>query len=173
MNRRNAIRNLVLTSGTLITLPVWMGCGDNDAPLTHQSSFSSAEQKTLAGVADTIIPAGAAIGALATGVDKYLQKLFDDCHPKEVQDNIRTQLKSLEASAKKTHSKSFEDCTQQQREALLLKLSASTVKEEKDFFTLVKSETIRGFNTSQQVMQKYLNYKVAPGHYYGCVAINA
>jgi hypothetical protein len=173
MNRRNAIRNLVLTSGTLITLPVWMGCADNNVPLTHRSSFSTTEQKTLATIADTIIPAGNAIGALATGVDKYLQKLFDDCHPKEEQDNIKMQLKALEAYAMKEQGRSFEDCTQQQREEFLLKWSASEAKEEKDFFTLIKSETIRGFNTSQQVMQHYLDYKVAPGHYYGCVAIKA
>ena len=36
----------------------------------------------------------------------------------------------------------------------------------------MKSETIRGFNTSQQVMEKYLHYKVAPGHYHGCVNVN-
>ena len=37
----------------------------------------------------------------------------------------------------------------------------------------MKSETIRGFNTSQKVMQEYLGYKVAPGHYYGSVDVKA
>jgi hypothetical protein len=37
----------------------------------------------------------------------------------------------------------------------------------------MKSETIRGFNTSQEVMQDYLHYQVAPGHYYGCIDIKA
>jgi hypothetical protein len=46
-------------------------------------------------------------------------------------------------------------------------------KEEKDFFDLMKSETIRGFNTSQKVMQDYLGYKVAPGHYYGSVDVKS
>jgi len=102
-------------------------------------------------------------------VDKFLQKLIDDCYEKPVQDNVKTQLKTLETSAGTIHGKSFAQCTQLQRQDLLLKLSVSANKAEKDFFTLMKSETIRGFNTSKEVMEKYLNYKVAPGHYYGCV----
>lgn len=173
MNRRKAIKHLAIVSGGLITLPQWMvSCGISDTNV-HQSSFSTAEQEILASVADTIIPAGNAIGALSVEVDKYLQKLIDDCYEKDVQDNVKTQLKGLETSAKATHKKSFTDCTQSQREELLLKLSVSEIKPEKDFFELIKSETIRGFNTSQKVMQKYLGYKIAPGHYYGCVDVKA
>ena len=171
MDRRKAIKHLAIVSGGLITLPQWMvSCGESDTT-THQSSFSITEQKILASVTDTIIPAGNSIGALSVGVDKFLQKLIDDCYEKAVQDNVKTQLKGMEDSAKATHKKSFTDCTQSQREELLVKFSVSSVKEEKNFFNLMKSETIRGFNTSQKVMQEYLGYKIAPGHYYGCIEV--
>ena len=169
MDRRNAVKKLVIVSGSLISLPFWMtGCADGDTA-THLSSFSLTEQELLASITDTIIPAGNAIGAKAVGVDKFLQKLIDDCYVKEVQDNVKTQLKGLETSAKTTHGRSFAECTQLQRQELLLKFSISASKAEKDFFNLMRSETVRGFNTSKEVMEKYLNYKVAPGHYYGCV----
>ena len=173
MNRRSALKKLAIASGSLITLPFWMGCGTNDKPATHQSSFSSKEQQLIAAIADAIIPAGNAVGALSVGVDKYLQKIIDDCFEKEVQDNIKTQLKKLDSASKANFKKSFADGSHQERQKLLLQLSASQDKNEKEFFTLIKSETIRGFNTSQQVMEKYLHYKVAPGHYYGCVNANA
>ena len=178
MDRRKAIKNLAIVSGGLITLPQWMvSCGISDTTI-HQTSFSVAEQKMLASITDTIIPAGnpiaiGSIGALSVGVDKFLQKLIDDCYEKEAQDNIKKQLKALDGSAQATNKRSFTDSTQEQREKLLLELSASEIKEEKDFFDLIKSETIRGFNTSQKVMQEYLGYKVAPGHYYGCIDIKA
>jgi hypothetical protein len=54
-----------------------------------------------------------------------------------------------------------------------MKLSDSIDKEEKDFFDLMKYETILGYSTSRDVMTNYLVYKVAPGHYYGCVDITA
>src|SRR6187397_2287740 len=173
MDRRKAIKNIAIVSGGLITLPQWMvSCGVSDTTL-HQSSFSAAEQKTLASITDAIIPAGNSVGALSVGVDKFLQKLIDDCYEKDVQDNVKTQLNALENTAKAINKKPFADCTQAQRQELLLKLSTSAKKEEKDFFDLVKTETVRGFNTSQKVMQEYLGYKVAPGHYYGCVEVKA
>ena len=173
MNRRKAIKNLTILSGGLITLPPWMlSCGLSDTAV-HHTTFTISEQKILAGVTDTIIPSGNGIGALSVGADKFLQKLIDDCYEKNVQDNVKTQLRKLEEAANSMHKKSFADCTQAQREQLLLNLSTSEKKEEKYFFNLVKSETIRGFNTSQKVMQEYLGYKVAPGHYYGSVDIKA
>ena len=172
MDRRKAIKNLAIVSGGLITLPQWMvSCGISESTI-HQTSFSIAEQEILASVTDTIIPAGNSTGALSVGVDKFLQKLIDDCYEKDVQDNVKVQLKGLDGSAMVTHKKSFKDCTQVQREELLLKLSSSSNNAEKDFFNLVKSETIRGFNTSQKVMTEYLGYKIAPGHYYGCIDVN-
>jgi Gluconate 2-dehydrogenase subunit 3 len=171
MDRRKALKNIAIVSGGLITLPQWMiSCGASETAV-HQTSFSIAEQKILASITDTIIPAGNSIGALSVGVDKFLQKLIDDCYENVAQDNIKAQLKALDASANTTHKKDFADCTQQQREELLLNLSRSGTKEEKDFFDLIKSETIRGFNTSQKVMQEYLGYKVVPGHYYGSVDV--
>jgi hypothetical protein len=173
MDRRKAIKNLAIVSGGLITLPQWMvSCGVSDTTI-HQTSFSVGEQKILASITDTIIPAGNSIGALSVGVDKFLQKLIDDCYEKDAQDNVKTQLRSLEELAISTNKKAFADCTQAQREKLLLKFSTSINKAEKDFFDLIKSETIRGFNTSQKVMQEYLGYKVAPGHYYGSVEVKA
>ena len=173
MNRRIAVKKIVIASGSLITLPFWMGCNSNDAPATHISSFSVTEQEVLASVTDTIIPAGNAIGALSAGIDKYLQKLIDNCYEKEVQDNVKLQLNGLNTSAKNAYGKSFTKCDQKQREELLLKLSVSEKKQDKDFFTLIKSETINGFTTSKEVMLNYFHYKVAPGHYYGCVDVKA
>ena len=173
MQRRNAIKKMVLASGSLVTLPWWMGCGTGDTPAVHTSSFSPREQELLASLADTIIPAGNAIGALGMEVDKFLQKLFDDCYEKPVQDNIRLQLKALDGAANATMGKAFEKCKQQEREKLFLDFSLAEDAAKKEFFNLLRSETIRGFSTSKEVMINYNNYKIAPGHYHGCVAIKA
>jgi hypothetical protein len=172
MNRRSVVKKLAVTAGGLIILPHWMGCSNGDKPATHLSSFSAKEQELLAAITDTLIPAGNSIGALAVGVDKFLQKILDDCYEKDVQDNVKTQLKALDNLAKSGNNKSFQDCTQGGKQDLLLKFSASQNKAEKDFFTLIRTETVRGFTTSQKVMEEYLGYKIAPGHYYGCIDVN-
>jgi hypothetical protein len=173
MNRRTAIKTLGVASGGLINLPLWMAsCGISEKK-THQSGFSTEEQGLLAKLTDIIIPAGNAVGALSMGVDKFLQQLFDDCYEKPVQDNVKKQLNALNTESKKLFDKPFTSCSQQQGETLFSKLSASAIKDEKDFYALLKSETIRGFTTSQKVMVDYLGYKVAPGHYYGSVNVKA
>lgn len=173
MNRRSTLKNLATTAGALLALPGWARSWKVTSLKRYTSSFTKMEQDLLAAVVDTIIPAGSSIGAKSVGVDLFLQKLFDRCYEKGVQDNIKKQLASLEASAQATHTTSFVACTQEQREALFTTFFASTIKEEKDFFSLLKSETIRGFNTSEVVMTKYLKYQVAPGHFYGCVEVTA
>ena len=173
MDRRKAIRNIAIASGGIITLPQWMiSCGMSDT-YTHKTSFSRLDIIRIAGVADAIIPTRDLVGAIPLGVDAYLIKMLDDCYERNVQDNVKTQIKKLEEDAKAAHNKIFAVCTQEQREKLLLKYASSENKDEKDFFDLMKSETIRGFNTSQKVMQEYLGYKIAPGHYYGSVDVNS
>lgn len=163
----------MLASGSLVALPAWAEGWNRRSLTKHISSFSSDEQVLLSSVADTIIPAGDSIGALSVGVDKFLQKLLDKCYEKEVQDNVKKQLSALDQSAQKEFGKSFAICDQDQRQTLLVRFADSADKSEKDFFTLMKSETIRGFNTSREVMVNYLKYKPAPGHYYGCVDVKA
>ena len=162
-----------MASGALISLPSWAEGWTLDKLRLGQSSFSSQELDLLTSVSDTIIPAGKSIGAVTVGVDKFLQKLFQDCYEKDVQANIKNQLLKLDKNSQNANGKSFSACDQQQRQEMLLKFSSSEDKAEKDFFDLIKSETIRGFNTSKEVMLNYLNYKVVPGHYYGCVDVNA
>jgi hypothetical protein len=172
MNRRETIKKLMVASGSLVALPAWANRWDAAQVSRHSSSFSTGLQETLASVADTIIPAGNSIGALSVGMDKFLQKLIDQCYEKEVQDNVKTQLVALETTAESIYGNSFRNCSQPQREEMLLKFSVSTDEAEENFFKLIKSETIRGFNTSREVMVSHHHYKQVPGHFYGCVDVN-
>jgi hypothetical protein len=106
-------------------------------------------------------------------LDKFLQKLIDQCYEKEVQDNVKTQLVALQTTAESIYGNSFRNCSQLQRGEMLLKFSVSTDEAEESFFKLIKSETIRGFNTSREVMVNHHRYKQVPGHFYGCADVNA
>lgn len=160
-------------SGTLVALPSWAAGWRSAEIMRHKTSFCAATQETLSAVVDAIIPYGSNIGGLSVGVDKFLQKLVDDCFEKEAQDNVKKQLQFLEGSAQTLHQKSFRNCDQHVREEMLLKLSVSEDPAQQEFFKVIKSETIRGFNTSREVMVNYLHFRQVPGHYYGCVDATA
>lgn len=172
MNRRDTLKTLMAASAGLVALPSWAQGWSVESLASHASTFSVAEQEILSAVADTIIPAGDSIGALTVGVDVFLQKLFDRCYETEVQDNIRKQLSALASAAREKHGKQFAACDQARREELLLAFASSDDERQSEFFKLIKSETIRGFSTSKEVMVDFHKYKVAPGHYYGCVDVN-
>lgn len=165
MNRRESLRGLLLATGGLISLPSWAK-GWTVGDVAHISSFTVTEQEILSSVTDTIIPFGNNYGALSVGVDRFLQKLIDNCYEADVQANVKDKLAALD-------KRSFSKLSQKEREAILLSLASSSDKNERDFFELMKSETIRGFNTSKEIMLQHLKYKIAPGHYYGCVDVKA
>ncbi|MEN2282444.1 gluconate 2-dehydrogenase subunit 3 family protein [Algoriphagus sp. SE2] len=144
--------------------------------INHKGFFTLKEEKLISAIADTIIPEGLPpkipspeakpIGALSTGTDIYMMKLFEHCFEKEDQDKIKLQLASLD-------KKGFLKASKEERKAMLIVLSDSENEAEKEFFDLMKSETITGFTTVKEVMVDYRNYKVAPGFYTGCADVPA
>ena len=171
MNRRKTIKNLMLGSVGFVSLPAWANgwsIDEIDFPLL----YSNEEQEILSAVVDTIIPQGNAIGSLSIGVDKYLQRLLADCYESRIRENVRIQLNSLNESAVSTYNKTYNSCTPFERQSLLLLRENSDEMAQKEFFDLIKNETVRGFRTSKEVMTKYYDYMVAPGFYHGCVDLN-
>jgi hypothetical protein len=142
--------------------------------ITHAGFFSFEEEQLIAAIADTFIPAGLPakvptpdaqpIGALSTGTDQFLVKLFEKCYEKEDQELIKAQLKAL-------HKSGFIDFSPTDREKALMALKASENEDEQKFYDLMRSNTIIGFTTVKEVMADYRGYKVAPGYYHGCVDV--
>jgi hypothetical protein len=172
MKRRESLKVLLASSGALLSLPGWAQNWTLSDVSVHTSGFSADHQLLLTSIADTIIPGGNSIGAIAVGVDKFLFKLIDDCHTTEMQEKIKSVLTALDAKAQTQYKKSFPTCDQNEREQLVLAMSSDGGAGEEVMKTL-KSETIRGFTTSREVLVDYYKYKTVPGHYYGCVDINS
>ncbi|SEF79027.1 gluconate 2-dehydrogenase subunit 3 family protein [Algoriphagus boritolerans] len=144
--------------------------------LTHEGFFNFDEEQLISLIADTFIPAGLPpkiptpdvqpIGALSTGTDQFLIKLFEKCYEKEDQDLIKAQLKALKKAR-------FGDLSQEEREKVLLGLNESEKEDEKKFYNLMRSNTVMGFTTVKEVMVNFRKYQVAPGFYHGCVDVYA
>ena len=168
MKRRDSIQRLMAISGGLAVLPTWAQAWDHGA-LTKEKLFGGEELSALSSAADTIIPGSADLpGALSVGVDTYLNQLFAECYESPVQENIKTFLGKLDSASGNIHGFQFSKGDQRQRQEILEAFSVSDDDSVRETFQLIKSETIRGFRTSQVVLTQYYNYKVAPGIYVGC-----
>lgn len=176
MNRRNSLKILGGTAVGIAGLALADWKWQLLDGMSHEGFFTTKEEKLISSIADSIIPEGLPaktpapnakpIGAISTGTDIYLMQIFEHCYEKEDQDKIKLQLAAL-------NNKAFLKASKEEREAMLLALGSSENEAEREFFDLMKRETITGFTTVKEVMVDYRNYKVAPGYYHGCADLPA
>lgn len=171
MKRRDAIKNLMLTSGGLLALPSWAMNWKASSIIISNDIFTSSQHSILSSVVDTIIPSNGTIGALSVGVDTFLVALISECYEKEVQDDVKENLDELDKIASKKLQKSFPECSQIEREGLLIEIRTVNEEDRDSFFSFIKSQTIRGFRTSEEVMMNYYDFVLMPGFYDGNVDV--
>ncbi|WP_341226442.1 gluconate 2-dehydrogenase subunit 3 family protein [uncultured Arcticibacterium sp.] len=171
MNRRELLKNLALGAGAVVALPSWANAW-TPSKIMVSGVFSSKELGLLSSIASTFIPEGKSEpGALGLEVDKFLDRLFADCYSKADQEKIKQGMVLLNTTAKKSYQSAFSDCTQLQRESMLIGFSEPSTTEKEWFYDTLRKETIRGYTTSEYVMVNHYNYVMAPGHYDGCVDV--
>jgi hypothetical protein len=183
MNRRKSLKIIGGTALGIAGLALVDWKWQLTDQLTHQGFFSLPEERLIASIADTFIPEGLPprlpgpeakpIGALSTGTDKFLIRLFEHCYEPEDQDLVKNHLALLQADAMASLGKQFEKASQEEREKLLIHWAESAEEGKKKFFDLLKAQTIVGFTSVKEVMADYRGYKVAPGYFHGCVDVQA
>jgi len=143
MNRRDAVKSVAfLMAGTLsaTTIGVFLeGC--NPAP--KKDLFSSDQEKTLAELADTILPDTKTPGAKAAGVGPFIAMMVKECYPEHAQKAFLEGLEDLEAKSNKQFNKSFIEITAAERSKLLNVVREETIakqKAEKDKTELEKKQ---------------------------------
>jgi hypothetical protein len=164
MKRRNAVRNMALGIGGLMSLPAW-ATGWHQNAMPNTLSFLSGSQETLlAEVVETIIPATNTPGAKALGVHQFVQKVVADCYDKNAQNDFSKGLDALETTSKAKYNKAFAECDTPQRIDLLKNADAKLMG-------IAKWLTIKGYTSSEYVMTKLTHFEFAPARYKGCVPV--
>lgn len=165
---------LAATSVGLLAVGYWAKDLDVVRDFLSSSFFKATEQDAIMAIADTILPRGdQPYGALDLGVPIYLIDYLQSCVESDVIENAKMQIQQIDVFANEQHNKDFNDCTQDIREEILRSLLESENEEVKSFFQLMKEQTIHGFRTSEKVLTNHFDYKVMPGAYDGCFAVNS
>ena len=158
--------------GGLVSLPAWANGWTTETVRQTRPLLARSQADLLAEMVETIIPATDSPGAKGLNVHLFVQKMVADCYPKPAQATLQKGLDSLDELAQKSFGKPFADGDTTQRTALLTQLSQSAEPAQKDFYSLVKNLTIRGYLNSEYVMTNLTHYQFIPGHYYGCVPVS-
>lgn len=159
--------------GGLVSLPGWASSWNAATLPTSPALLAPKADALLAEVVETIIPATDTPGAKALGVHTFIQKIVTDCMEPSAQEGLTKGLTMVDALAQKSYSKPFASLDASQRIDLLKTMSQSSEADQKNFVSMVKGMTIRGYMTSEYVMNNITHYQMIPGFYHGCVPVVA
>lgn len=172
MNRRTAIRNVVIISAGAGLLPSCLG-DDKSVIVLKNISITGHQEKMLAALTEAIIPKTKNfIGANDLKAHEFLLTMIDDCASQEDQKKF---MDGLEAFDKLSHDKFgqlFTGYTAKQKKELLQAIeSKKDIPEDAlKFYGTVKRYTLQSFTSSKEYLTDIRKYKIVPGSdFKGCV----
>ena len=172
MNRRTALRNVVIISAGAGLIPSCMQESKSSIPLKN-ISVSASYQDMLAELAEAIIPKTKNfIGAKELKAHEFVLTMIDDCASPEDQKKFTDGLKAFDKLSHDKHGQLFTSYTTKQKQALL-----TDIENKKDipedamkFYGTVKRYTVQSFTSSKEYMIDIRKYKMVPGPVFkGCV----
>ncbi|HET6994766.1 MAG TPA: gluconate 2-dehydrogenase subunit 3 family protein [Chitinophagaceae bacterium] len=174
MNRRTAVRNIIIISAGGSLLPGCISSNEERPAHLKHLPLTASLQKMLSELTETIIPkTNNFTGAKDLKTDEFVLVMVDDCALPEDQIFFIGGMKAFEATCKKKFNTGFVKCTPQQRMELLKELET---KDEKDlagrFYHAVKRLTIQNFTSSKEYLLNVVKWKLVPGsNFKGCVPV--
>src|SRR5687768_5379485 len=96
MNRRVLLKNILVSTGGMVVLPVWARKWSIERVGLEAGYLSLFESGLLSSIVDTIIPTTDTPGARDLGVDKLIEKILLDCYEKSVQESFKQGLLQVE-----------------------------------------------------------------------------
>lgn len=174
MNRRTAIRNVVLVSAGATFLPSCLQNGKASFPLRN-FSLTGSQQDMLAELAGTILPQTPQfIGAKDLNAHEFILTMADDCTKPEDLQKFVAGIKEFDNTCKKKTGSSFVKSTPAQRNDFLnqLEKKQDIPEDVLAFYGMAKRYTLQCFTSSKQYMTDIRKYKIVPGsHFKGCVPV--
>lgn len=173
VTRRAALKQLLYVSAGMAILPACLQHTSRTSLTLKNISVDGDQEKMLAELVETIIPATTTPGAKELSAHLFTLIMMDDCYKKEDQQRWLSGMKAFEQASKKLNGHNFLDSTPTQREALLTALEA--VKDNKDdasfFYRATKHLTVMAYTNSKYFMTKVDIYELVPARFHGCVPL--
>ncbi len=172
MNRRTALRNVVIISAGAGLLPSCMNEDKSLIPLKN-ISVTGSQEKMLAELTKAIIPKTKNfIGANDLKAHEFVLTMVDDCTSPEDQKKFTDGLEAFDKLSHDKFGQLFTSYTPEQKHELL-----ADIENKKDipedalkFYGTVKRYTVQSFTSSKEYMTDIRKYNMVPGpDFKGCV----
>ena len=176
ISRREAIRRAALLYGVAVSSE-WLRAADpaepaQVRPATPVSHLTSVHAAIAGAVADRILPRTDTPGANDVGVPAFIDRLYGEFMTAAERQMLTDGLTAVDAAARSAHGAAFTTLTADRQDALLRTIARAEEGKPQGFFRLIRSATILGYFTSEQVGRTVLHYDPVPGRYDGCIPID-
>lgn len=165
MNRRSAIRNVIVISAGAALLPAC--AADEQKAITLKNiSLTGSQEKVLSALTESILPKTQSfIGAADLKSHEFMLTMIDDCSSPEEQKKFTDGQKAFEDFTRKKFGKSFTDISPTQKKELLsaIERKSQVPNEVVEFYKTVKDYTIQSFISSKEYLTDIKKYKMVPG----------
>ena len=170
IDRREAIRRAALLAGVVLS-PQWLAVADRGTALA-QARYLTPSQLAIAGaIADRIIPRTDTPGAADVGVPAFIDLLYGEFMTEAERQLLTTGLADVDATAISAHGAAFPKLAAEPQDVLLRGIAKAEAGRDQSFFALIRSATVLGYFTSEEVGRNVLHYDPVPGRYEACVPI--
>ena len=170
ISRREAIRRAALAAGVLLSAE-WLSVVDGVRPSAQTTRLTPAHASLAGAIADRILPRTDTPGAVDVGVPAFIDLLYGEFMSPAEQKMLTDGLDRVEAAAKSARGASFVSVPADGQDAILRGIAKAEEGTEQGFFRLIRSATVLGYFTSEQVGKSVLNYDPVPGRYESCIPI--
>ena len=171
ITRREAIRRAALVAGVALS-PEWLAMVGRAQSAAAKTYLAAAQGATLAAAVDRIIPRTDTPGAADVGVAAFIDRLYGEFMTPAEQQLLTQGLQEIDSAAKSAHGSAFSTLSTTQQDAVLRTIATAQQDRDPGSFALIRSATILGYFTSEQVGRNVLHYDPVPGGYNGCVPID-
>jgi hypothetical protein len=173
INRRTAIREFLLISAGATLIPSCLQENSKSGILLKNFQVGTRQERLLAELAETLIPATTTPGAKDISAHLFILKMLDDCYSKNDQQKFMRGLQQLDDAAQASMGNSFVGSTATGRASLLTRIEGK--KEDGNdlnfFYTTMKKLTILAYTTSRFFLTKIQVYELVPARFHGCVPV--
>lgn len=171
ISRREAIQRAALLAGIALS-PAWLHAGDRVRQAgAVAASFTPAQAATVRAVADRILPRTDTPGAVDVGVPGFIDRFYGGFMTPTEQQLLMKGLGNVEAAAKAAHGAPFATLSPEQQDVVLQGIARAEEQQAESAFRLLRSVTVLGYFTSEEVGRTVLHYLPVPGVYQPCVPI--
>lgn len=171
ISRRSALKQFLIITGGVVLVPACMQDSDKPSISLKNLKIDGTDERMLADLAETILPATNTPGAKDLYLHQFVLKMTDDCSGPEDIKAFEQGLKAFNKFASKKEGSNFSKLKPAQRTSLLQAIEAKKdVPEEVTlFYNRVKGLSIQGYLTTKHYLTQVQVYELAPGRYRGCV----